>query len=209
MFQLLMFADVDMGNKRSGTPLLQMMMYAIILPKPKELQMKVLDFFIDNNAVLTRVLTTGLFSNAGVLEMSLCLTRFNFAEKLVFEHHLDPIYGGNPAMKPIFVEYDHFGTDRFIKSILRRYGGMGKTQVFIECLLHPGVFSEELQHTFTVVNGRNPYHPFLLSGDKAAIECLVSRKDDVLEEHDQFGRTALHLAAEQGNKESVEILLNL
>ena len=201
-------ADVDMGNKKSGTPLLQMMMYAIIQRKPERIQYDVVNkFFIAKNAVLSRVLCTPGFSNTSVLEMSICLTRFDIAEKLVFDHNIDPIKGGDPIIKPVFVEYANFGTNRFVKAVLKRYDEMGKIHAFIGCLWEPEVFSDELRHTVTTVFGRNATHTILLSGHEEAIDCLVGMEAGVLEESDDFNRTALHLAAEQGDKESMEILL--
>ena len=203
----MMTADVDMGNKKSGTALLQMMMYAIIQRKPEQIQPDVVKFFIDSGAVLSRVLTYKGFNNVSVLEMSISLTCFDIALKLIFEHHVDPIYGGDPVMKPIFVEYGQFGTNHFIKLVLKKYDQKGKIPDFIECLLDPAVFSEELRHSITEVFGRNAYHTFLLSGHGKAIDCLIEKKQGVLEELDFVGRTALHVAAEQGDIRSVEILL--
>ena len=196
-----------MGNKTSGTPLLQMMMYAIIQKKPGQLEFGVVQFFIRNNAVLSRVLTTGGFTNVGVLEMAISMRRFDIALKLVFEHNVDPIYGGDPNMKPIFVEYGELGTNRFIKMLLKMYHEEGRLEDFIRCLLNPGIFSPELRHTVTVVYGRNAVHTFLLSGHEEAIRTLVRVKPGVLEERDKLGRTALHVAAEQGDRQSVDILL--
>ena len=200
-------ADVDMGNKKSGTPLLQMMMYAIIQRKPKKIQPNVVTFLIEKGAVLSRVLTNEVCTNTSVLEMAISLTRLDIAEDLVFKRHVDPIYGGYPNMKPIFAEYGQFGTNRFIKIVLKKYEEMQRIQEFIECVFKKDVFSEELRHTVTQVYGRNAVHPFLLSHHEKAINYLVAMENGVLEEHDKFGRTALHLAAEQGDKESVEILL--
>ena len=201
-------ADVDMGNEKSGTPLLQMMMYAIIQRKPKQLQLGVVKFFIDNGAILSRVLHTRGCTNAAALEMSISMHRFDIAEELIFEHHVDPIYGGDPKIKPIFVEYGQFGTNHFIKMLLRRYDMQGRLKAFIQCLSDRAIFSEELQHTVTHVFGRNAVHAFLLSGHKEAVKCLVEMKPDVLKECDKLGKTALHVAAEQNNLQSVEILLN-
>ena len=184
-----------------------MMMYAIIQPKPKRLQFGVVKFFIDNGAILSRVLHTGGCENAAVLEMCISIQRFDIAEKLIFDYSVDPIYGGNPEVKPIFVEYGQFGTNQFIKMVLKRYEETRKIEAFIKCLLHPGIFSDELRHTVTVVYGRNAVHTFLLSGHEEAIRTLVRVKPDVLDERDNMGKTALHVAAEQGDKESVEILL--
>ena len=196
-----------MGNKKSGTPLLQMMIYAIIQRKPKQIQPNVVTFFIKKGAVLSRVLSNEMCKNTSVLEMAISLTRFDIAEDLVFKHHVDPIYGGDPDIKPIFAEYGQFGTNQFIKIVLKRYEKMQRIQAFIECVFKKDVFSEELRHTVTHVYGRNAAHPFLLSHHEKAINYLVALENGVLEECDKFGRTALHLAAEQGDKESVKILL--
>ena len=53
------------------------------------------------------MLTAGYARKSTALEISIFIGRFDIA-KLVISAGLDPICGGNPAMRPIFIEYVHY-----------------------------------------------------------------------------------------------------
>ena len=201
-------ADVDMGNQFCGTPLLQMMTYAQIQQKQHQLSLNIVQFFIDNGAVLSRVLTAGMCENSSALEMSINLCRFDIAQKLI-KARVDPIEGGDPDMKPIFLEYAQFGTNHFIKWLLGEHLKRDEVPAFMQRLLDGKVFfNPATNHYVSKIMGRNTAHTFLLSGHEEAVSCLLSRKPDLLKECDPFGKSALHLAAEKGDSVSVTILLD-
>ena len=198
--------DIDMGNKSSGTPLLQMLNYSHIQQKQRQLDINIVQFFIDEGAVLSRVLSAGGCDNCTALEMSINLQRFDISQKLI-EKGVDPIDGGDPNMMPIFVEYVQFGTNNFIKRLLEHYQKLHEIPTFVDRLLACNVFSSlETNHTAKIM-GRNVAHAFLLSGHHQAISRLLEKKSDLLKEKDPFMRTALHLAAFMGDSQSVKILL--
>ena len=196
-----------MGDKTSGTPLLQMMMYAKLKKKEKKLNVKVVRFFIESGANLGRVLTRGIYNNSTALEMAISFQCIDIA-KLLVKEGADPIYGGDGNISPIFLEYGLFGTNTFLQWLLRICQLRSEIPTFIDRFLCSNVlYREMMRHTITTVYGRNPAHTFLLSGNEEAITYLVEQKRDVLEECDLFQRTALHLAAENGDTDGVEILL--
>ena len=196
-----------MGDTTSGTPLLQMMMYAKLKEKEKELDAGAVDFFIETKANLGRVLTCGSYGNSTTLEMAISFQRIDIAMMLV-KKGADPILCGDGSISPVFFEYGYLGTNMFIQCLLEEYQNRGEIPAFIDRFLDSKVlYREAMRHTVTTVFGRNPAHTFLLSGNKEAITYLVEKKRDILKECDLFERTALHVAAEEDDSTSVKILL--
>ena len=199
--------DIDMGNRKSGTPLLQMMVYAKLQEKEKELNANVITFLIERGANLGRVLKCGSCTNCTALEMAIDLQCIDIA-KLLVQKRADPIYGGDGIISPVFFEYGQFGTSTFLQWLLQEYQDRQEIPAFIDRFLDSNVlYREKMQHTIMDF-GRNPAHTFLLSRNDEAITYLVEKNRDVLKESDPFKRTALHLAAENGDTASVKILLN-
>lgn len=197
-----------MGNECCGTPLLQMMVYAINLEGGDQLNVNIVQFFIEKGEFLSRVLTVGKCNNSSALEMSINLQRLDIAQLLI-EAGVDPIYGGDPDWKPIFLEYSQFGTNEFIKWLLDYYQERNQMSTFIDRLLNGDVFSSPATQYFFSTFGRNIVHTFLLSGHEGAVNNLLNRESTAhfLGECDPFGKTALHIAAEKGHIVNVKILL--
>lgn len=203
--------DVDLGNDESGTPLLQMMGYLLIKrlknEEPKQLDISIIQYFMEKGAILSRVLTAGMFENSTALELSFVLGRLDVA-KLLVEANMDPIFGGDPYSKPLFTEYVEFGSVNFIKWLLFYHlKSTKKIQDFVDRLFYPDVF--QITNKQALKKGKNSVHSFLLSGHKETIRYLLSRKYDLVHESDTSNKTALHLASEKGDHETVRILLEL
>ena len=197
-----------MGDTTSGTPLLQMIMYAKHNEKEKELDVKAVEVFIESEANLGRVLTCGMYGNSTALEMAIGFQRIDIAKMLV-EKGADPIFGGDGMISPVFFEYGYLGTNVFIQWLLEEYQSRGEIPAFIDRFLGSNVlYRERMRHTIITVFGRNPAHTFLLSRNEEAITYLVEKNRDILKECDRFERTALHLAAQDGDTTSVKILLD-
>ena len=204
--------DVDMKNYESGTPLIQMMAYFIIQKsrnKPDQLDISIVQYFIEKGAVLSRILTAGMCENTTAFELSFGLRRLDVAQHLV-RAGVDPIFGGDPYTKPVFSEYIEYRSVSFIKWLLFEHlKSEEKIHKFVDRLFEPkDVFQMTNQHVIKR-KGKNVAHAFLLSGHKEAIKYLLSKKPDMVNECDYFNKTALHLAAESGDRESVHILLEL
>ena len=188
------------------------MAYFVILKsrnKPDKLDISIVQYFIEKGAVLSRILTAGMCENTTAFELSFSLRRLDVAQLLV-RAGVDPIFGGDPYIKPVFYEYIEFGSVSFIKWLLFEHlKSEKKIRKFIDRLFEPkDVFQITNGHVVRRI-GKNVAHTFLLSGHKEAIRYMLSKKPDMINETDPFNETALHLAAESGNYESVWILLNL
>ena len=210
---MLHIADIDMGNQKSGTPLLQMMVYAYIkqreenLPTPK-IKVSIIKLFIDNGAVLSRVLMAPDFNKYTALQLAISFNHLDVV-KVFIEAGADPILCGDGVISPVLVEYTLFGTHNFVRWLLNDHLTQSQMPAFINRLLQSGVlFGNAMKHIIMEVYGKSPAHAFLLCGHRQTIQCLVQRKPELLEECDPFGRTALHLAAEEGDVHSVKILLD-
>ena len=201
-----------MGDDESGTPLIQMMAYSVIQKarnKPDQLDISIVQYFLEKGAVLSRILTAGMCENATAFELSFSLRRLDIAQLLV-RAGMDPIFGGDPYTKPVFTEYIEFRSVNFIKWLLSEHlKSKKKVHQFVDRLFEPeDVFQKTNAHVIHR-NGKNVAHAFLLSGHKEAISYMLSKKPDMMNETDPFNKTALHLAAESGDHMSVKILLDL
>ena len=192
-----------MGNDGSGTPLIQMMAYFVIQKcrnKPDQLDISIVRYFLEKGAVLSRILTAGMCENATAFELSFSLRRLDVAQLLV-KNGVDPI---SPYVKAVFSEYIEYGSVSFIKWLLFEH---------LKSKENIHQFFDRLFDCFQMTNvrekGKNVAHAFLLSGHKEAISYMLSKKQDIMNEKDDFNKTALHLAAESGDHVSVQILLEL
>ena len=207
-------SDLDMGTPSCGTPLLQMFVLAHLKQREHklptvQLDEDVVEFFIESGAILSRVIRVGMYDNSTALELAINFQRFDIAQMLVNEG-ADPIYCGDGVVSPLFLEYAQYCTHTFVKWVLSDHLNQSTVPGFIDRLVESGVlFRERMQHTITTVYGRNAAHAILLCGHEQAIQCLVDKCPDVLKECDSFKKTALHIAAEDGNITSVKILLDL
>ena len=115
-----------------------------------------------------------------------------------------------PTQSQFFSEYVEFRSVSFIKWLLFEHlKSKENVHKFVDRLFEPeDVFQTTNKHVIQQKD-KNVAHAFLLSGHKEAISYLLKRKPDLMNECDCFNQTALHLAAEGGDHESVSILLEL
>ena len=203
---------------RCGTPLLQMFLYAHHQQMKEKLEhpkinINIVELFIKRRAHLNRVISAGYSFNCSILTLAISFNLIEIA-KLIVENELDPIWGGDGEVCPVFLEYLVFKTHNLLKWLLEEHYS-ANFKDFVHRLLDEGAFYKPEQvHSFNVVR-KNATHAFLLCGHEEAIDCLVeenkirqqSQPDDILKEVDVFQKTALHLAAEDGDITSVKILL--
>ena len=199
-------SDVDMGSPTSGTPLIQMMVYCLIQRTPQSLKISIIDYFLKKGAVLSRVLTAGSCKNATALEISIHLQRVDIAQTLV-QAGLDPILGGEPNFPPVLVEYLQFGSHHFISWVLSKYLDPQNVPNFVRALLDKGVFCNKATKSFAELIGRNSTHAILLCGRREAVHTLLDEKPHFMKKCDPFKKTALHISAEKGDINTVNILL--
>ena len=209
--------DIDMGNPESGTPLIQMMAYAQFkkdednLSSPK-IDASIVELFIKKGAVLSRVFTSPLdtmkygCSNSTALELSISLQRFDIIEVLI-KKGTDPILGGDGIASPLLHEYILFGTHNFVQWLFSNHLEESRIEGFIDRVLETRVLFRDMENDGSL-ESKSPTHALLLCGHKKAINYLLQRKPELLHERDSFKRTALHIAAAEGDLESVKFLLN-
>ena len=210
-----------MGEPKCGTPLLQMFLYAHLQQTKEKLEhpkinINIVELFIEKRAHLNRVISAGLSFNCSVLYLAICFHLFDIA-KLVIKYRLDPIWGGDGEICPVFLEYYLFGTHNLLKWLLQEHYS-DKLKDFVHRLLKEGVFYKpERTHSFEVY-GKNAVNAFLFCGHQDAIKHLLEenrrlhqadpeRYRDILKETDANKKTALHLAAEQGEASLVKVLI--
>ena len=194
-----------MKNKFVGTPLLQMLCYARIRDDPQHIDKETVKFFVDHrNVVLSRVLNAGYIRDSTALDACLFLRRLDIVKKLLIPK-FDLIKGGNPAMKPIFVEYVHFSSNEFLKWLFKGHITGPEIPRFIAQF--NDVHIETKTKHFKQGNGKNPFHALLLCDSEEVVDALRRLMPETFKERDHFGKTALHIAAEKGDIENVNILL--
>ena len=194
-----------MGTPESGTPLIQMMVYCQIQKNPQQLDISIVHYFIEKGAVLSRVLNRGVCENCTALALSINLKRFDVSKALV-QKGVDPVLGGEPKMRPVLQEYIQFGSNHFLSWLLNEH--LKDIQEFIKKLFENQLFANAETNCFASLLGRNTAHAFLLCGKEEAVEYLLEKQPDLLHEQDTFKKAALHIAAEKGDLETVNILLD-
>ena len=193
-----------MKNQFIGTPLLQMLCYARIRDDPQHIDKEIVKFFVNHeDVVLSRVLNAGYIRTSTALDACLFLGRLDIIKELLIPKGFDPLKGGNPAMKPIFVEYVHYPSNEFLKWLFKKHITGPEIPQFIARVNDVRIKT----HTAKKFYGKNPLHALLLCGSGEVVNALCSLRPGILDEEDPFGKTALHIAAEKGDTENLKILL--
>jgi ankyrin repeat protein len=199
-------AKLDVKNQFIGTPLLQMLCYARIRDNPQQIDKDIVGLFVDHkDVVLSRVLTAGYIRTSTVLDTCIFLGRLDIVKEMLIPKGIDPIKGGYPGMRPIFVEYVHYPSNEFLKWLFKELVTGDSVPQFIERIFP---VKRGTTHTARKIYGKNPLHAFLLCGSGEVVEALLVREPLILKEVDPFGKTALHIAAEKGDIENLKILLD-
>ena len=213
----------------TGTPVLQMMIHCLIQHDCDKLSVTMLESFIQKGAELSGKIATrhfGLYRNNcggvsyGMLDLPLSMQRIDCA-KVVVNAGVDLINGGNPRgvefdVVPMFQEYRDHGTNEFIRWAFNEYFPQ-HPEVDLKQILQSIInmkVKDEKSCLWQSVR-RSPAHAILTSHHEATIkrlvECGIDEFDglDLLDEKSCTGKTALHVAAENNDVESVHILLQL
>ena len=220
------FTDMNAQCKEhTGTPICQLMVHCIVR-SPEELNDTKLSYFTDNGGNLNGKMLVhhvGLAKESaikyGMLDLPLSVKKIECAQWLV-EKGVDLISGGNIdceeyAIVPMFQEYRDHGTNKFICWAFNKYipqhRGIDLKRI-IKCIIKMKEKDDDFKWWASVQ--RAPAHAILTSQHKETIEHLVEIANDefglnLLEEKSCTDKTALHVAAENGDVKSVHILLQL
>ena len=210
----------------TGTPLLQLMLHCLIQDQCHNLS-TMAKYFIQNNASLRGKITfmNGLFDQMddgidgqsyGMLDLSLSMKKIDCA-KLLVQAGVDLLSGGCPEgekfdVVPMFQEYRDHGTNEFIHWAFNEYilNEIDLKRI-IQCIIN--MKEKDETSCFWQSVRRSPTHAILTSHHEEAIKRLVQcGKEnglDLLAERSCTGKTALHVAAENNDVESVDILLQM
>ena len=159
----------------------------------------------------------------GMLDLPLSMKRIDCAKTLV-EIGVDLISGGSPecasiAIVPMFQEYRDHGTNKFICWAFNEYIPSHPElnidlKRIIRSIINMKKRDEDPMFRWWPTVQRTPAHAILTSHHEETIKRLVQLSNqefnlNLLEEQTCTGKTALHVAAENGDVESVRILLQL
>ena len=225
-----MNADSSCNLHGPGTPLLQMMVHCLIQNKCDQLSDTMLKYFIQKGAELSGNIATrhfGLSHNDtggvkyGVLDLPLSMQRVDCAKVLV-ENGVHVLTGGCPEgemfdVVPMFQEYRDHGTNEFICWAFNEYIPQ-HPKFDLNHIIQSIINMKEKDRKSRLWQSvrRTPAHAILTSHHeetiKRLVECAKNNEFnglDLLAEQSCTGKTALHVAAENGDVESVHILLRL
>ena len=195
-----------------------------------EIDTTVVQYFIEKGSPLSRVIVNREVDGQGaqpgyrwsMLDLPLTMTTvngFEVAKVLVEFGEVDPITGGTPdgeafIVVPMFQEYCFIGTNNYIRWLCEKHIPNDKRGEFVDRVFEC-ITSMKNNPRFTTWNyeRRTPSHAILTSQHQETITQLVQKgeeqDEDFLAETNSTGKTALHMAAENGDLESVKILLQL
>ena len=161
--------------------------------------------------------------NYVMLDLPLSIKRVDCAKVLV-EAGVDLLSGGCPSdakvkgemfdVVPMFQEYLDHGTNEFIRWAFNEYIPQ-HPEVDLKQIIHSLINMKEKdkKSCFWQSVQRTPAHAILTSHHeetiKQLVQCGKENGLDLLAERSCTGKTALHVAAEENDVESVQILLQL
>ena len=214
----------------TGTPICQLMLHCLV-EKDYEKLNPMLEYFIQKGAELSGEIAirhVGLDHSDiggfpyGMLDLPLSMQRIDCAKVLV-KAGVDLINGGSPggekfAVVPMFQEYRDHGTNEFIRWAFNEYIPQ-HPEIDLERFARRIIQSisnmkdKDKKRWFWQSVQRAPAHAILTSHHEETIKCLIKcGKEiglDLLAEKNSTHKTALHVAAEDNDMESVHLLLHL
>ena len=217
--------EIDTGCDQCGAPLYQMILHCVL--QNVEVDAAMVQYFIEKDSPLdSEIYTFEVGGNStystSLLDLPLEMTTangFEVAKVLVESGKVDPITGGSPRGEkfnavPMFEEYFFNGTNSYIRWLCKEHIPNSKRGEFVNRVLKC-ITSMKKHEFFTtwIYRQRTPSHAILTSQHQETIALLVQKGkeqgENFLTETNSTGKTALHMAAENGDLESVEILLQL
>ena len=147
---------------------------------------------------------------ASPLSFAILLQRFDVAEVLT-ERGANPLQDLGEGTLSCMVEYLHFGTNRYFSWLFQEHLQADEIDQFIKDLLplKPAILGRSCMMMFGECY-KHPVHAILTCGNEDVVESFLgSDKVSLLSQMDPNGKTALQIAAEQGDVTTINILLKL
>lgn len=150
------------------------------------------------------------------VELAIQLQRTDIAKQFV-QAGANPICVSDATEQilPLLLEFFEFGTNHYMSWLLHEHLHPHEISGFIEQVLEKGpmIFSNYAKKEFKEEAGRHHVHGLLTCGHKQMIKEFIERYpesdgEDMLRVKDSADRTALQVAAANGDLESVHTLLS-
>ena len=153
------------------------------------------------------------------VELAIQIQRIDIAKQLV-QAGADPICAVHNEVEqiiPLFIEFYEFGTNHYMSWLLHEHLSQDQVSGFIEKVLEKKamIFSNYAKREFKNGAGRHHVHAVLTCGHEEMIKKFVEQfptADDgqaMVKVKDLAERTALQIAAANGDSESVTALLKM
>ena len=222
---MVIHAEIDAGCDRCGGPLFQMMCHYLVQNTGVDTNM--VEYFIEKGAPLGRQIRTLEYDDQALkatirwsaldlpLTVSGCsMSGIEVAKVLVKGDKIDCITGGAAGVNtydvvPMFQEYWHHGTNYYIRWLCNEYVSNDKRRGFVDRVAKFIASMKQQTPKRWEYKRRTPSHAMLTCGHQKTIKLLLRKDSTLLSEKNSTGKTALHMAAEDGDLESVKILLEL
>ena len=220
-----LITDLQMDNVLTGTPLTQLFVYNMLSGSCKIISCEIVKLLI-HRATLNSIVHYDIPINemdpsgqttpwvASPLSFAILLQRMDVAQ-LLTEQGADPLLDLGDGTLTCMVEYLHFGTNNFFSWLFQEHLLTDEITTFIQQLLHAesNVLSEESIMMFNDFY-KHPAHALLTCGNEDVIRMLLDcfsgdSEMDLLSIKDPNGKTALQIAASQGDVASVKVLLKV
>ena len=214
-------AGIDSGCDTCGAPLFQMMLHCHAQNHQLKLDVKMVHLFIDKGTPLNKIIKN-VFEDVesesyswSALDLLLTMNNIDLAKVLVEEGKIDPITGGCPRgekfnVVPMFQEYCFHGTNEFISWVCNDHLPQHMRNEFTDRVLSCIESMKSHKHFEKwVFQRRTPAHAMLTCGHRETIELMVDKNRALLIDENSTGKTALHVAAEEGDIHSMKVLLDL
>ena len=208
-----------MGNGLSGTPLTQALVYCRHNDCPELIDKSIVQNLVSSlepaslDIEIIYSFSHNKKSVCSIIEMAIALQRMDVVKVLV-EKGANPIYvGADPreisGVIQLLNEYYKFGTNKYISWLLHEHLSHAEIPKFIGNIMGVNIFNERAEQMFKRV-GRHAAHALLVCGHKQMSSALLkTHGDHLLTVQDGNGRTALLVAASQGDLDSVKVIFNL
>ena len=208
-------------NVLTGTPLTQLFVYSMLHGCHDIISCEVVKILV-SPATLTSIVYYDIPVNkfdlsgeatsfwvASPLSFAILLQRFDVAA-LLTEQGADPLLDLGDGTPTCMVEYLHFGTNEFFSWLFQEHLLIDKIAKFVEQLLPelPNILSEECIQMFNDYY-KHPAHALLTCRNEEVIKTVLEDDIALLSVKDPNGKTALQIAAGQGDVLSIKLLLKM
>lgn len=213
-------AGIDVDNVLTGTPLTQLFVYSMLHGCNNHISFEIVKSLISPatlNIIVYYDIPLHEFDFTGQttpwvaspLSFAILLQRLDVAA-LLTETGADPLLDLGGGTLTCMVEYLHFGTNKYFLWLFQDHLLTNEVTQFIKDFLpaKTDILSDECVKMFSDYY-KHPAHAILTCGNEEVVKSFVEHNLTLLSIRDLNGKTALQIAAGQGDIASVKVLLNV